>query len=363
MTTRSDSSTRAPYARRALISALGSALALASACSAPADDADDAAPSVLRQESDVPPLTAVATDITATTDLFKGEGCDAIYEFRAQGPSGPGTPQEILPGGEYHPQIMFDPPWGKERVQVIGWKPLTDNKKVIHHWIVWQGAKGQPSQNMMGWAPGSTGRPYPSDVGVEMTNEPGGLRLDLHYFNLTGTQTEYDRSGVVMCIVKGEHLRPKSGAVHGGFSTFSPLMVPANSRGYSLDGSCVVQAKEPITVVSTSPHAHTRAVRMRLSITKAGETEEKVLHEGAFSFYEQVTWPFEEPLIMNNGDTIKWRCTYDNDSNRNIGYGESTTDEMCIHWVAYYPKGQFTCGPTRIAAPVTPVTPATTATP
>ena len=351
MTTRGDLHARARYSRRALSTALGSVLALSSACSAVMDEADDAAASVLRQESDVPAIKAVATDITAYTELFKTEGCDAVYEFRAQGAEGPGSPQVIPPGGEYHPQIRFHPPWGDEKVQVIAWKPLTDNKRVIHHWIVWQGQQGRGAQNMMGWAPGSTGRPYPSDVGVEMTNEPNGLRLDLHYFNLTGTKAEHDRSGVAMCIVKGEHRRPKSGAVHGGFSTFSPLMVPANTRGHNLDGTCVVQAKEPITVLSVSPHAHTRAVHMKLSVTKAGETEEKILHDESFSFYEQSTWQFDEPLILNTGDTMKWRCVYDNESNKNIAYGESTTDEMCIQWVAYYPKGQFTCGPTRLNGP------------
>lgn len=357
MTTRGETHAHTRHARRTLIAVLGSALALATGCSAATEGDDHASNDLLRQETDVPPLKAVATDITATAapDLFS-EKCDAIYEFRAQGAEGPGSPQVIPPGGEYHPQVIFDPPWGTEKVQVIAWKPLTDNKKVIHHWIVWQGRQGAGAQNMMGWAPGSTGRPYPSDVGVEMTNEPNGLRLDLHYFNLTGSATEYDRSGVVMCIVKGANLRPKSGAVHGGFSTFSPLMVPANTRGHNLDGSCVVQAKEPITALSVSPHAHTRAVHMRLAVIKAGQSEEKVLYDGAFSFYEQFTRPFDEPLIIDNGDTIKWRCTYDNDSNRNIAYGESTTDEMCIHWVAYYPKGQFTCGPNRIV----PTAPATT---
>jgi hypothetical protein len=351
MNTRRDSDARARRLRRATLSMLGGALALVGACAGVADP-HEAAPDVLRQESDEPPLKAEATDITATTTLFAAGECDAVYEFRAQGPGGPGTPQVVPVGGEYHPQIIFDPPWGEEKVQVISWRPLTDNAKVVHHWIVWEG-----QANMFGWAPGSDGRPYPADVGVDMTNQPGGLRLDMHYFNLNGTKEEYDRSGVALCVVKGANRRPKSAAIHGGFATFAPVMAPANTRGHVLGGSCKVAAKEPITVMSVSPHAHTRATHMTFSVVKPDGTE-KVWHDQSFSFWEQVTWPFETPLILEDGDTVKWKCVYDNDSNKNIGFGESTQDEMCFHWAAYYPKGQFACGPTisgfPVAAPAAP---------
>ena len=329
------------------------ALATAACGSATASEEDPAVSTVLRAEGDV----------SAAVTWEPGQ-CDAVYELRAHSPEGPGTPFRVPVGGEFHPQVPIDPPWGNEKVQIVGWKPLTDNKKVIHHWILYNGMA-----NLVGWAPGSSGAIYASDVGVDMPSEPGSLRLDMHYYNLTGTQDEFDRSGVSLCVVKGEHLRPKVAAVHGGFAVFSPLMAPANTRGYELNGQCTVRASTPITLVRLSPPAHTRSRHMKAVLDKKDGTD-TVLHDADFSFYEQVAYPFEPAVILEDGDVMKTTCTYDNDSARNIGWGEDTADEMCFHWGFYYPKGGFTCGPTnkfppgvRPGAPPAPPAPAAPLTP
>jgi hypothetical protein len=331
------------YENKTLI--LSALLAISVAACGSATDSDE----------DVGTTTALRAEAASSPGATWEPGqCDAVYELRAHSPAGPSTPFPIPVGGEFHPQVPIDPPWGNEKVQIVGWKPLTDNKKVLHHWILYNGMA-----NLVGWAPGSSGANYPADVGIDMPSEPGSLRLDMHYYNLTGTQEEFDQSGVSLCVVKGAHLRPKVAAIHGGFAVFSPLMVPANTRGYALNGSCTVRASSPVTLVSLSPHAHTRARHMKAVLIKK-DGSERVLHDADFSFYEQVAYPFEPAVILEDGDVMKTTCTYDNDSARNIGWGEDTDDEMCFHWGFYYPKGGFTCGPTNLFPPgVRPGTPAT----
>lgn len=317
--------------------ALGTALSLAAVACGQADSDEDAnANPMLRAETAAPGHAAL---VAPEKSPWAPGQCDAVYEFRAHSAEGPNAPYKVPVGAEIHPQILFDTPWGDEPVQVVAWRPLTDNKKVIHHWILWQG-----QANLMGWAPGGTGVVNPTEIGTELPSGRDALRLDMHYYNLQGAADEFDRSGVVMCVVKGANLRKKIGAVHGGFNIFSPMMAPAGAQGYELKGSCTVKAKEPATLLSIAPHAHTRARHMTTRIVKA-DGREILLHDRDFAFQEQVGYAFDPPVILEDGDTVHVMCRYDNETTKNIGWGEGTQDEMCIHWVNYYPKGAFTCGP------------------
>src|SRR5690606_38926995 len=61
------------------------------------------------------------------------EDCEEIYSIR----SGMGDqPHTVRAGTETHPQFYFDAPWGDDPVQALAFKPITDNKKVMHHWIL-----------------------------------------------------------------------------------------------------------------------------------------------------------------------------------------------------------------------------------
>lgn len=285
----------------------------------------------------------VLAQVAGETDALWAQGeCDAVYEIRAHGPGGPGTPVTVPVGSEQHPAIVFDPPWGDEQVQMVAWKALTDNKKVLHHWILYEG-----QANLVGWAPGRDGGSYPEGVGADLPTAKGSLKLDMHYFNLTGVKDEQDQSGLSLCVVKGDHRRAKVAARHIGFSVFAPVMVPANTRGHELKGQCKVTASEPVTMLGVSPHAHTLARHMKLVVVRASG-EEVVLHDQDFSFYEQETRMFEEPFVLNDGDEVYTTCTYDNETSKNVGYGESTKDEMCIQFAEYYPKGALNCPPTSL---------------
>ena len=109
---------------------------------------------------------------------------------------------------------------------MIANKPITDNAKVLHHWILYSGMSF-----LTGWAPGDDdSKPMPSDVGMDMPTGARSLRLDMHYFNTGNPKTEQDRSGVALCVVKGSKLRPKSAAITMGLSVFGPVLAPPTAR-------------------------------------------------------------------------------------------------------------------------------------
>jgi hypothetical protein len=275
----------------------------------------------------------------ATKALFEPGQCDDVYEFRFFSAEGAGKPYMVQPGGEFQPTVQFDAPWGDEPVQAIAFKPLIDNKKVTHHYILMAGSMGW----LDAWAPGNEDPELPPDVGMELPRGPRALGLNMHYYNLTGSTPEPDRSGIAVCVVRGAHLRPKVASVHMGFAGIGTPMVPPNVKGHELAGTCTAKVKEPVTLYSLFPHMHVLGRHMKFTVTKP-DGRVITLHDGAFSFIEQENFALRPGYVVENGDTFTTTCTYDNESNKNIALGENTDNEMCFVITGYYPKGALDCG-------------------
>ncbi|MET0342158.1 MAG: hypothetical protein ABW252_14230 [Polyangiales bacterium] len=264
--------------------------------------------------------------------------CDDVYELRSH--AGGTTPFTVRVG-ETHPQITIDPPWGTEFRQAVGYRPLTDNKKVLHHWILYAGMSF-----LIGWAPGDEARPpYPPDVGMDLPSTRNGLRLDFHYYNQgAGAKPEQDRSGVAVCTVKGARTRPKHAAVTMGFTSFGPILAPANKSNHQSTGTCTVRTTSPVHLLTAGPHAHKLATHMKFTVRKANG-QQIVMHDEPFLFGEQGTYPLPGgEVIVETGDVVTTTCTFTNPTSRNVTFGESTDSEMCFNFATFWPKGALSCG-------------------
>ncbi|MEY4514389.1 MAG: hypothetical protein RLZZ450_6511 [Pseudomonadota bacterium] len=280
-------------------------------------------------------------DENGRVDGWDPTACDKIYELRSHGTGT--SPYSVPPGQEVHPQIALDAPWGSEKVQAIGFKPYTDNKKVLHHWIL----NGAGRTFLAGWAPGDEERPpFPKDVGMEMPTGRGAFTLDMHYNSLQENAASMDASGVDICTITGANLRPKVAAVTMGFATIGNggVLAAAGAKNAPVTGTCNVTASQPVHLLTAAPHAHTLATHMKFTVTKKDKTE-IVMHDEDFAFGEQGTYPLAGgEVILETGDVVKTTCYYTNPSARNVTFGESTTNEMCFNFALYYPKGALSCG-------------------
>lgn len=288
--------------------------------------------------------TTTPPDDLGRVDGWNPEECDQIYEIRSHGPGGNDTPYTVAAGRELNTNISIDAPWGNEKVQAIGFRPITDNKKVLHHWIL----NGAGRSFLAGWAPGDEGRPpFPKDVGMDMPTGAGALGLNLHYYNSgAGAKAESDRSGVEVCVLKGKNMRPKLAAVATSLTSLGQggVLAPRNSKRAPVTSTCTVSAREPVHLLTAAPHAHKYAVHMTFKVKKKGGPE-IVMHDQPFAFGEQGTYPVPGgDLVVESGDVITTTCYYTNDTNKDIRFGESTENEMCFNFALYYPKGGFSCG-------------------
>lgn len=268
--------------------------------------------------------------------------CDATYRITAHGAGGASDPYVVPAGQEVHPKITVDAPWGDEEVQAIAFRPITDNQKVLHHWILYASDR----TFLTGWAPGGDGLArIPDDVGMYMPHGAGSMYLDMHYFNTPGTSAEPDRSGVEVCVLKKEHFRPKMASVVRTFGSLGTnfVLAPAGQANHSETGQCPVTVTEPVHLLSASPHAHTYAVHMKFTVQKK-DGRVIVMHDQPFTFDAQKSYALPEEVVLETGDTVNTTCTYTNDTNKNIRFGESTTNEMCFNFAVYYPKDALKCG-------------------
>ena len=83
-------------------------------------------------------------------------------------------------------------------------------------------------------------------------------------------------------------------------------------------------------------------------VEKPDGEEECAVSAENYDFYNQLTYLFNEPLVIEPGDTVHWSCTWNNstsnpdqiyDPPQDIRYGERTDEEMCFmfsvfstHW-------------------------------
>jgi hypothetical protein len=254
--------------------------------------------------------------------------CEQKFEFRAN--SGSGAPFQVRPGAQFYQDFMFDAPWSGD-VQAVTMKPLVDNKKVLHHYILYQAS----GAFLVGWSPGKNETLLPPDVGVFLPGS-GQLKMTVHYYNANaGAKMEQDRSGVEICITKKK--RPKTAAV---MPFAANPVVPANTPSVEASSTCTVSSAEPIHIITSSPHAHQLGIHAKFTVQRAnGQTE--VIHDKPFNFEEQTTWPID--FVVNNGDRVTTTCVYRNMTNRAVSFGTNTQDEMCFNFALYYPMCAMSC--------------------
>lgn len=93
------------------------------------------------------------------------------------------------------------------------------------------------------------------------------------------------------------------------------------------------KASKDLDVFAVLGHMHKRGTKLDFS---RGATA------GAEMLYEE-NWNFEEQpvtsmaLSIKKGDDLHLRCTHTNDTDKRIGYGESSDDEMCSFVLFYAP--------------------------
>ena len=279
--------------------------------------------------------------------------CEQRYKILAHGKSDPKdtTKYNVSAQGlgkQWYQCFFFKPPWGDDKVQVLAFRPIIDNPKVIHHWIMYGNENGKQADGtvggqgcnvgafLQGWAPGSQGSgDLPSDVGLQMPSGPNVvLGLEVHYNNTANVPDAMDASGVEFCTTK--KFRPKSAAVHW-LGTMGLILPPQQTSNFT--NTCTPTNTEPVHILSTSPHMHQLGTHATLVLNRKNGAKETLIDK-PFNFADQGAYRLE--TILNPGDSLTSSCTFNNTTPNLVTFGENTENEMCFLFTTAYPAGALT---------------------
>ena len=232
--------------------------------------------------------------------------------------------------------FTFDAPW-KDTQYGIVIRPVIDNKKVLHHWLLFQdvvpsiagGAVPEIGAHPTGqllavWAPGADPvdlRKAKKQVGMELSGDTT-YTVEFHY-NSNDADAE-DASGVEVCVAKN---KPTNVAAYSWLG-YDNLGAPEAQW----TGTCTPFSSDPIHIISFMPHMHLTGIHMKGTVNRSDGTDE-VVHDAPFDFNYQVSYPVD--LTINPGDSITTVCDY---SVPGV-FGQPTDKEMCYLFALAYPKG------------------------
>lgn len=203
-----------------------------------------------------------------------------------------------------------------------------------HHTVLTVGEGGQPDGDFP--CSSTVARPHtlyvsgvntpPMDLPakVGMTIHAGEqLLLNLHLFN-TSDAPLAGRSGVRVRLADATQVEHEAEAILAG--TLALEIKPGVS---TQTGRCRLDGAT--TLFAVAPHMHQLGIHQKVTI----EATDDVLLDRDYSFdaqsFDMVT------RAVPAGTTLRVDCTYANPSNDIIGWGESSTLEMCFAIVYRYP--------------------------
>jgi hypothetical protein len=150
--------------------------------------------------------------------------------------------------------------------------------------------------------------------------------MNLHLFNV-GEDALEGRSGMWIKTVPGEDVVHEAENVLAG-----PLSLDIPVGRSTQTGSCTLRADA--TVFSVGPHMHQSGIHLRATATTAaGEVE---IYDGDYDFFHQIAYDVDA-LELKAGDRVNLECTYQNDTDRPLSWGDSSLDEMCFIGLGLYP--------------------------
>lgn len=268
-----------------------------------------------------PPPPAPPPEAVPPDGITLDSGIDFVF-------GGPGDPENL------YECFRLKPASGRD---IIRAELIPGNKRIVHHIILYRepGGNSRPAGDMgtcggipgggeflVGWAPGA--QPLQFDPGIGMRLDPNdAIAMQVHYHN-TGTR-QTDRSSARLWY-SPTPVQDVATVVWGG--TF-PVIPPGEST--SPEVTCSIWGNPKLIIVA--PHMHTRGTRFKALLKRFGEPDQCLIDIPEWEFEWQGGYMLTEPLQLQSGDRITTQCSFFNETNRLVTFGEGTEDEMCFDFM------------------------------
>lgn len=236
-------------------------------------------------------------------------------------------------------------------VSAVEFRP--GNRKIVHHAIFYLDSTGVarkkdeaekgpgyhsfggpgfvPTGGLGAWAPGSTPRHLPDDVG-KFLKKGSDLVMQIHYHPNGKENTDQSSLGIYFSKKPVERLV-------AGIGLRSVLFViPPGDKRYKLTAD-----SDPLPcdaeVYGIGPHMHLIGREMKVVAVTPDKKEIPMIWIKDWDFNWQGGYAYKEPLKLPKGTVLKMEAYYDNSKDNPfqpsnppipVTWGEQTTNEMCL---------------------------------
>ncbi|WP_250847101.1 redoxin domain-containing protein [Aquisphaera insulae] len=245
---------------------------------------------------------------------------------------------------------------------VTGIEYQPGNRSVVHHVLSYVDVAGQARKrdeaepgrgytcfsgpgieivgDLGGWAPGNQPTQLEDGIGRALPAKCDVV-IQVHYHPSGKVETDRTRIGLRFA------RKPIRQVLHWNAALNTDMKVPAGASNAEVQAAWPV----PVDVMAHAvvPHMHLLGKDMRMSVTFPDGKTRDLIRIDRWDFNWQYSYYFEQPLELPKGSVVKVVAHYDNSganpSNpnkvpREVTWGEATTDEMCIGFIAVTKKGQ-----------------------
>jgi mono/diheme cytochrome c family protein len=278
---------------------------------------------------------------------------DLVLTMRQPYELGPDGPDEhrvfVIPTG------LIEGKW----VAAIDYKP--GNPRVVHHALggfdtkkrgqildkadprpgykVFGGFGFLPDGMLSGWSPGHKATVSPEGVGRYL---PAGsdFLLQVHYHRDGKTETDSTQVGIYFArkpIDKEQRVAVVS-PPPGPLLFIPKLRIPAGSSNHEVTGSLTL-VDEDRHLIGITPHMHWLGKDFLLTASFPDGSKRTLIKIDRWDFNWQDLYDLAEPIAIPKGTRIDMFAHFDNSAANptnpsnppvNVGWGEQTTDEMCL---------------------------------
>jgi hypothetical protein len=246
-------------------------------------------------------------------------------------------------------------------ISAVDFKP--GNSRVVHHILAAYDTGGRartlddpgpgykvfggygliPSGSLSGWAPGKLPQHLPAGIGRYV---PAGadVLMQIHYHKSGKDESDrtaiglyYARSPVDKQVRGGMVMPPRKGLFGR-----PDLWIPAGEPRHEVTGT--FEVPRDVHLIGVSPHMHWIGKDFLLKAVRPDGTTVTLIRIDRWNFNWQGTYDFVNPIALPKGTRVEMLAHFDNSPQnpdnpsqppRGIGWGEQTTDEMCIGFLQW----------------------------
>jgi hypothetical protein len=167
--------------------------------------------------------------------------------------------------------------------------------------------------------------------------------LEVHIANASG-QTLDAFATVSISPAPADSIEQYSGVLFYMNNDFSiPAGAGVGGAPVHTDGT-VCSVPRDVNVFRMQSHTHQRMTRVNTWLTDLDGNDEQAIYKNE-DWHSPVTRDFNDPaLAVARGKSIRFECSWSNETENAIEFGESVEDEMCIVGLGYYPAIEFNDG-------------------